>query len=306
VTAVSPVRPATPLSPADLLRDGARRLAAAGIDTAMLDARVLLMHALGISREDLAVGRGDATKAARDRFDRLIARRAAREPLSRLTGSREFWSLPFAVSAATLIPRPDSETVVETALSLVHERDARLRVLDLGTGTGCLLLALLSELPNAWGVGVDVSEAALHTARANAAALELSSRTVFLCTDWESSLSGRFDVVLTNPPYVASGAIAGLEPEVALHEPPRALDGGLDGLDAYRAIAPALPRLLADDGFAVIEVGAMQAAEVAALVSAHDMTVPRTAFDLGGRPRCVVAERGPSMQKRVGEDGPSR
>jgi release factor glutamine methyltransferase len=305
VTGASPAPVAS--SAADLLRDGARRLTAAGVDTAMLDAKVLLMHTLGLSREDLAAGRGQAvTDDGRERFDALVARRAAREPISRLTGSREFWSLPFAVSAATLIPRPDSETVVETALSLVHDRDARLRVLDLGTGTGCLLLALLSELPNAWGIGVDLSEPALRTARANAAALNVSTRAVFLCADWNSSLDGRFDLVLSNPPYIRSGTIADLEPEVALHEPARALDGGADGFDAYRAIAPALPRLLADGGRAVIEVGATQAADVATLVSAHGLMATRAVHDLGGRPRCIVAERGRSMQKRVGEDVSSR
>ncbi len=305
MTVGSPVLAAS--SAADLLRDGARRLAAAGVDTAMLDAKVLLMHTLGLSREDLAAGRGQAvTEDGRDRFDALIARRAAREPVGRLTGSREFWSLPFAVSAATLIPRPDSETVIETALSLVRDRNARLRILDLGTGTGCLLLALLSELSDAWGVGIDLSEPALRTARANAIALGIGTRAVFLCTDWDLSLDGRFDLVLSNPPYIRSGAIASLEPEVALHEPARALDGGADGLDAYRAIAPALPRLLADSGRAVIEVGATQAADVAALVSAHGLTAARTVHDLGGRPRCVVAEHDRSMQKRVGEDVSSR
>jgi release factor glutamine methyltransferase len=305
VTGASPAPVAS--SAADLLRDGARRLTAAGVDTAMLDAKVLLMHTLGLSREDLAAGRGQAvTDDGRERFDALVARRAAREPISRLTGSREFWSLPFAVSAATLIPRPDSETVVETALSLIRDRNAPLRVLDLGTGTGCLLLALLSELPNAWGIGVDLSEPALRTARANAAALSISTRAVFLCADWNSSLDGRFDLVLSNPPYIRSGTIADLEPEVALHEPARALDGGVDGLDAYRAIAPALPRLLADGGRAVIEVGATQAADVAALVIAHGLTTPQTARDLGGRPRCIVAEHIRSMQKRVGEDESSR
>lgn len=305
MTAASPVLAAP--TAADLLREGARRLGAAGVDTAALDAKVLLMHALGLSREDLAAGRGrTVTAAGRRRFEALVERRAAREPVARLTGTREFWSLPFAVSGATLIPRPDSETVVATALSLVRDRNAHLRILDLGTGTGCLLLALLSELPDAWGVGVDVSEPALRTARANAAALGIGPRAVFLCTDWNSSVDCRFDIVLSNPPYIPSKNIATLEPEVAVHEPTRALDGGADGLDAYRAITPALPGLLAEGGRALFEVGPTQAADVAALLSIHGLAAAHVARDLGGRPRCVVAERGRAMQKSVGEDVPSR
>lgn len=275
-----------------LLREATLRLDAAGIDNAALDARVLLIHALGLSREDLARARDAAVAPAeRARFADLVARRAAREPIARLTGQREFWSLPFAISPATLIPRPDSETVVEAALAEAATRDARLSVLDLGTGSGCLLLALLSELPGARGIGVDRSEPALRTARANARALGLAHRAAFLCADWDAALDGRFHVILSNPPYIPITDIPNLDHEVARHEPRAALDGGADGLDAYRALAPALARLLAPGGTAAIEIGATQDADVGALLARHGLAVRRIARDLAGRPRCVVAAR---------------
>jgi len=266
----------------EALRHGAARLAAAGVDNPRLDARLLLGHAAGLSREALLRDPGRVVDPAP--YHALLARRIAREPLALIVGRQEFWSLQFEVSAATLIPRPDSEAVIEAALAAVPDRSRVGRILDLGTGTGCLLLAALTEFPDAWGVGVDRAAEAAALAARNAAALGLAARAAFLCGDWDAALSGRFDLVLSNPPYIPGGDIAGLMPEVSRHEPRRALDGGADGLHAYRHILAALPRLLAPDGVAVLEIGAGQAEAVAALAG------QRVAFraDLGGIPRAVV------------------
>ncbi len=239
----------------EALRFGTALLAAEGVDNPRLDARLLLGHAAGLSREALLRDPGRVVDPVP--YGALLARRAAREPLALILGRQEFWSLPFEVSAATLIPRADSETVIEAALAAA-DRGRVQSILDLGTGTGCLLLAALTEFPDAWGVGVDWAVEAAALAARNAAALGLAGRAAFLCGDWDTALSARFDLVLSNPPYIPGGDIAGLMPEVARHEPGRALDGGADGLDAYRHILAALPRLLAPDGFAVLEIGAGQ------------------------------------------------
>ena len=280
----------------EALRHGAALLAAAGVDNPRLDARLLLGQAYGLSREALLRDPGRSVDPAP--FDALLARRAAREPLALILGHQEFWSLPFAVSPATLIPRADSETVIEAALAAVPDREGVRRVLDLGTGTGCLLLAALTEFPAAWGVGVDRAPEAAALAARNAAALGLSGRAAFLCGDWNAALSGRFDLVLSNPPYIPGGDIAGLMPEVARYEPVRALDGGADGLDAYRRILAALPRLLAPGGVAVLEVGAGQAEPVAALAG----RAVAVRADLGGIPRAVVV----GAEKTFGRTAPGR
>ena len=266
----------------EALRHGAALLAAAGVDNPRLDARLLLGHAAGLSREALLRDPGRVVDPVP--YQALLARRAAREPVALILGRQEFWSLPFAVSAATLIPRPDSEAVIEAAVATLPDRGRVGRILDLGTGTGCLLLAALTEFPAAWGVGVDRAAEAAALAARNAAALGLAARAAFLCGDWDAALSGRFDLVLSNPPYIPGGDIAGLMPEVAQYEPARALDGGADGLDAYRRILAALPRLLAPRGAAVLEIGAGQAEAVAALAGQP------VAFraDLGGVPRAMV------------------
>ncbi len=268
----------------------ARRLARAGIAGARLDARVLVGHALGTGGAVVpGRPRRGLTADERRRLAALVARRARREPLAHVVGGREFWSLPFAVTKDVLVPRPDSETVVEAALGWVGDRDARLTVLDLGTGSGCLVLALLSELPRAFGVGVDISAAALEVARGNARALGLEGRVRFVRGDWGAGLRGPFQVIVANPPYIADGDLDALEPEVSAFEPRLALAGGADGLDGHRAVAPWLAGLLAPKGAVFLEIGAGQGPAVAAIVRRHGMQHVETPCDLAGIPRCLVA-----------------
>jgi release factor glutamine methyltransferase len=242
-------------------------------------------HALGTTPSALLVDPARLVDAAT--IQALVARRAGHEPLALILGRREFWSLDFAVSPATLIPRPDSETLIEAALGTFAGRAPPRRVLDLGTGTGCLLLAALSEFPAAFGIGVDRSSAAVALAARNAALLGMADRAGFLCADWAAAIRGRFDLVLSNPPYVPTAQLNGLMPEVARFEPRVALDGGADGLFAYRRLVPALARLLAPDGIAALEIGAGQAATVARLArDAGFASLPHQ--DLSGIVRALV------------------
>ena len=243
---------------AEAIRNGALRLQGV-VDNPRLECRVLLAYALGVTQNDLI--RDSTRRVGTSSFDALVARRLAREPIALILGHREFWSMDFEVSAATLIPRADSETLVRAALAHYMNRAPPKCIIDLGTGTGCLLLALLREFPTAFGIGIDVVPAAASLARRNAGRLGLAPQAAFLCGDWTSSLYGRFDLIIANPPYVASGDIACLMPEVR-HEPRSALDGGSDGCDAYRTILPRLPALLTPDGIAVLELGAGQAKTV--------------------------------------------
>ena len=273
-----------------LLAPAARRLAAAGIEDAGREARLLLAHAAGCQAALLAVDPArqiDADAAAA--FESVLARRAAREPLAQITGLREFWSLDFRVTADVLIPRPDSETLLEAACALRPDRTAPLRVLDLGTGSGCLLLAALSEYPAATGIGVDVSAPALAVARANALRLGLAERARFVRADWDSGLAARFDLVLCNPPYIADGEVESLAPEVARFEPRLALCGGADGLAAYRALAPVLARRLAPAGLALVEAGAGQDSDIEDIFRKSGLAVPEVRRDLSGIARCIVA-----------------
>lgn len=267
----------------EALRHGAAVLGAAGVDTPALDARLLLGHAMG--RDQAGLLRDRDVPADMAAFWPLLDRRAGREPLALITGRQGFWTFDVAVSADTLIPRADSEAVIEAAIA---ERRQVRSVLDLGTGTGCLLLAALAEFPDACGIGADRSAGAAALARANARALGLAGRAMFVVADWAAPLCGRFDLVLSNPPYIDSASIAGLMPEVARFEPRGALDGGVDGLDAYRALLAALPGLLAPGGLAVFELGAGQAEAVSALASGFRS---RTRADLFGTPRAMLLER---------------
>jgi release factor glutamine methyltransferase len=265
------------------------RLAAAGITDARREARLLVSHALGAGPE-LVVGRPERLLTAdeSDRIEALAALRAARRPMAQVLGRREFWSLSFEVTPATLDPRPDSECVVEAALSLVADRAAPLRIFDFGTGTGCLLLALLHELPAATGLGIDISPEACAVAKRNAAALGLAGRATFATGDWGRGIVGAFDLIVANPPYIPAAELAGLEPEVANFEPRSALDGGADGLDAYRALVTDLARLLTPSGHAVVEFGAGQGDAVAAVFRAQGLECTARVRDLAGRERALV------------------
>ncbi len=279
-----------PAAVAGALTEAVAHLGAAGVPQPRRDARLLLARALG-ARPETLVAAPDRTLEAGETevFSRLVARRAAREPISRILGRREFWSLEFRLTPHTFDPRPDSETVVAAVLDWLPERSARLKLLDLGTGSGCLLLALLSELPRAWGLGIDCSEGAIRGARANAEALGLERRVRFAVGHWGASLGGAFDVVVTNPPYVAEAEIGRLAAEVARYEPYPALAGGADGLGAYRALAPDLRRLLAPDGVAAVEIGAGQEARVAAILGRWGLELAQSRRDLSGTVRCLLA-----------------
>jgi len=269
----------------EALRLGAVLLREAGIDNPRLEARLLLGHATGL--EQAALLADPMAPVPTDPYAALLARRAAHEPLAFILGTREFWSLPFEVSPATLIPRPESESLIEAALALFPDRSAVRRILDLGTGTGCLILAALDEFPGAFGVGVDRAPQAAALARRNAVRLGLARRAEFLAGDWAGAIGGCFEIVLCNPPYIESGDIAALMPEISRHEPLGALDGGADGLDAYRRLLPELPRLLAPAGAGLLEMGQGQTDALMALAAGVGLTTS-TVLDLAGIPRVLV------------------
>lgn len=285
-----------------LQRRAASQLRAAGIENAELDARVLLACALGRDAAQLIAASDEPVSVeAEEQFTQAVARRVAREPVSHITGVREFWSLPFAVSRDVLVPRAETETVVEAALQEKPNREAALRILDLGVGSGAILAALLFELPNAIGVGVDRSMAALALARSNLESLGSGARAYLVRGDWGQSLSGPFDLIVANPPYIPNKEIGNLEPEVSVHDPALALDGGADGLDCYRAILDDLGRLLAPDGIAVFELGDGQEPGVAELArQAHILVNGSAVRDLAGRPRALVLGSG-GYKKTLGD-----
>jgi len=287
-------RPAQLTTISDLLRQAARRLQAAGVCSPALDARLLLGHALGRSREQLQLDHFKTiTTADAARFEVLLTRRIAREPVSRILGRREFWSLEFDINADTLDPRADSETLIGAALDLIKDSQRPLRILDLGTGSGCLLLALLSEFPNASGIGADISPGALDVARANAARLGFASRAQFIecdlrAADWPQRAGGPFDLLIANPPYIPDAQIAALAPEVARHDPRLALAGGDDGLDFYRLITISMRQVLAARGVVILEAGQGQPPGIAALLRAQHVETPLVYCDLSGIERAVV------------------
>jgi release factor glutamine methyltransferase len=259
-----------------------RVLRDAGIEDPAREARHLLAIALDLPLRSLTVT--EPPPAAADHFANLVARRAAREPMAYIAGHTGFWTLDLAVSRATLIPRPDSETLIEAVKT--HARDVH-RILDLGTGTGALLLASLVEFPGAFGIGVDVAPEAASLAAGNARRNHLADRSAFLAGDWDTAIAGRFDLVLINPPYIPEPDIPTLMPEVRDHEPATALAAGPDGLDAYRILLPRLPALLSPAGIAVIEIGRGQGADVAILVPL-DLRLLEIRRDLAGIPRAMV------------------
>ncbi len=260
-----------------------------GVPGARRDARLLVATTLGLSREETM--RDGARRISREQSRhvcRVIARRAAREPVALILGEREFWSLPFAIGRATLIPRPETETLIEAVLALRPDRQMPLRIADFGTGSGCLLLALLREYHHAVGVGIDVQKAALDLAHDNAIALGVADRADFVVADWGDGLAARFDVIVANPPYIPTMAIEQLAPEVAQYESRAALDGGADGLVAYRRLAPAVYGMLRPTGVAVFEVGAGQADAVTRIFETHGLAAGHRKQDLAGIDRCVV------------------
>lgn len=266
-----------------------RLLREAGIDNPKREARWLLSHAMGLEIGALLSGaKAPLPPDTAARFEAMLTRRLAREPFDYIVGQAPFRGLDFMVSPATLIPRMDSEVLVEAALT--HVPDPEL-VLDLGTGTGCLLLAVLDAVPGAWGLGVDLVPEAVALAQRNAQALGLHDRASFVAGDWARAVDGEFDLVLANPPYIESQAIHGLMPEVALYEPASALDGGEDGLHAYRAILRSLPRLLGPDGTAVLELGQGQAAMVGELAGRVGLRWRDCRRDSGGVARALVISR---------------
>lgn len=260
----------------DALADATRRLEAADIPNPRREARLLQ-----------ALAEGDAT-----RFADYVRRRVAHEPYSRIRGAREFWSLDLALSPDTLDPRPDSETLIEAALAAWPDRGAALRVVDFGTGTGALLLAMLTEYPNATGVGVDVLAGAVATARRNAASLGLADRARFVAGDWAEINLDPADVIFANPPYIGSAELAILPDEVRCFDPPRALDGGADGLDSYRSLASVLQRTLQPDGAAFLELGAGQSEPVARIMAKAGLRPTTTRNDLAGQVRCLILRQG--------------
>jgi release factor glutamine methyltransferase len=275
------------------------RLRTQAIESAELDARLLAGAVLGLDLTGLisaAARRLSEDEATR--LDDFARRRLAGEPVARIVGSKEFWGLPLSLTAATLVPRPDTETIVEAALEILraeYGHDTPLRIADIGTGSGAILLALLSERPDAFGVGTDISEAALRTARANARQLGLAPRAAFVACDYAAALSGAFDLIVSNPPYIRSEEIDALAAEVRDHDPRRALDGGADGLDAYRRIAPEAVRLLAPRGSLVLEVGHDQSSAVEGLLTRAGLNLPGAPkADLAGIRRAVTGRKLPS------------
>jgi len=261
--------------------DAIRRLTEAGVDSARLDARLLWDHA----QRNPAI------------FEALLARRLAREPLAYITGHKEFWSLEFEVGPGVLVPRPETETIIEQVLELYPDAAAPLRVLDLGTGTGCLLVALLKEFPNSRGLGIDCSEQALRIAGNNIQHHGLAGRAEIRSGNWGETLDGAWDVIVSNPPYIKSADLAGLPPEVIRYEPAGALDGGPDGLLAIRELADVIGRF--SRGYGFIEIGAGQAEEAGAIMGAHDLDVVRIAPDLAGIPRVLVTRPAGRASKKV-------
>jgi release factor glutamine methyltransferase len=268
---------------------GAEKLAAAGIDSARLDARVLLAHVMELGTGELLTAR-DPLPEQVARYDELLERRVAREPAAYITGEREFWSLPFAVGPGVLIPRPETETILEEAIRLFPDREAPLKVLDLGTGSGCLLIAFLKDYSNAHGVGVDRSAEALSWARTNGEALGVADRIEWREGGWPAG-EGTYDLVLSNPPYLTLAEASELAPEIARYEPASALLAGADGLNAYRAIAPLIPRYLKPGGRAVFEIGAGQVDAVSEILIGQGLEIMAIRPDLAGVPRSIAVAR---------------
>lgn len=278
----------------DLSKDIEGQLAACGIDEAKLDTRLLISHILNLEQIDYAL---EKTKAVSDddyeAVMMLVRKRLNRMPMSQIFGEKEFWSRSFKVTSDTLTPRPDSETLIEVALSTVSDKQKHIKVLDLGTGTGCLLLTLLCELPRATGLGTDISTKALDVAKDNALALKLSERAEFRKSDWTSNLAKgeKFDLIISNPPYIGLNEKADLSPEVKDHEPARALFSGLNGLDDYRKIATQIGLVMNSNASIIVEIGYRQASDVKKIFTFHGFNSISLHKDLAGRDRCLLIKK---------------
>jgi release factor glutamine methyltransferase len=273
-------------------RSIAREFRSSGLDSPDLDARLIVGHALGLDHAALAAqGKRLLVPEERAAIAALVRRRLCREPTARIVGYKEFWGLRFKLGPETFVPRPETETVVEAALQALGERRrcSSLRIADIGTGAGTLLLALLSELRGALGVGTDISPPAVECARDNAVAQGATAG--FVVCSFGTALQGPFDLLVCNPPYILRNDIAAIEPEVRMFDPHTALDGGPDGLDGYRAIAADARRLLAPDGILVVELGFGQAGSVQTLLAAAGLASAPPRHDLSGTPRALVARR---------------
>jgi len=264
----------------------AEKFRAAGLESPELDARILIGHALGLDHVGLAAAEKQEL-ATTSTIDALAARRLAREPVARIIGEKEFWGLSFVVTPAVLVPRPETETVLEVALSLAN-RAAPLRIADLGVGSGAILLALLSELPHARGTGIDIAADALDVARTNAQRLGLADRADLILGDFAAA-EGAFDLVVSNPPYIPSADIARLLPDVRKYDPHQALDGGPDGLAAFRSIAAIARHRLVPAGHLVVEIGAGQESAVSELFVQSGLAISAVRHDLSGIPRVLAA-----------------
>jgi release factor glutamine methyltransferase len=282
-----------------LLNDAALRLSIAGVDSPRLDARLLLARAMN-TRPDALVGSIDVPPEALADFERMLVRRSLREPLAYITGQKEFWSLEFEVGPGALIPRPATETLIEALLNHFPDKSTALDIFDLGTGTGCLAIAALSEYPNAKATGVDSAAEALRWARRNVEKHALTGRCGLDLGNWSKVPTGSADVILSNPPYVRSDDIPMLGPEVRKFEPVSALDGGPDGLDAYRSVVALIKRLLRPEGLAFLEIGQGQGDEVPTILAAQGLRTREILTDLAGIKRCVVVEQ-QEMKPKKGE-----
>jgi release factor glutamine methyltransferase len=272
-----------------IFTEAARRLSDASVDSPRREVRLLTALAMGKPAESVLAEPSDLSSSEVQCLAALVARRQAREPFAYIAGRKEFWSLEIAVGPGALVPRPETETLIEELCRAFPDRQTELQICDLGTGSGCLLVAALSEFPRGQGLGLERSAEALAWARKNIAAHDLARRARLLLGDWENEPARLFDAILVNPPYIRHRDVMALTPEVARYEPSSALDGGADGLDAYRTLAPLLGRSLKSEGAAFLEIGAGRANETREILEAAGLKVDRIAPDLAGIARCIVA-----------------
>jgi len=273
----------------EILTPAKQKLKTSGIATPFLDAELLLASALGKKRE-FVIGRPEYEVANHDRevFEVLIKRRASFEPVAKIIGIKEFWGQDFIVSRATLDPRPDSESLIEAALELFPDKNSAFKILDLGTGSGCLLLTILKEYPNSQGIGVDIAQDTLNIAILNSQKIGLAKRSNFILNDWTDGMEGKFDLIISNPPYIKKSDIEKLAPEVSIYEPRLALDGGHDGLEFYRKLAPEMMGLLNKEGYAIFEFGKEQHLEIKEIFENAGMNFISFKNDLSDEPRCII------------------